>query len=159
MEVSFNSPMIQSRAKYSILIQEKRQSIKSNRLAKNVLVLACNKAQINLHKFQSRQLSLSVAFASNTMVSLHYSLLLNNTKSGYFTSNLPFSLHSVAGALEQLSLHDGSPLGDRSPSHCACVILRHCRLLSTAKPRAHASQRQIRFQSWRKATKASFLKT
>src|SRR4029434_8640627 len=29
----------------------------------------------------------------------------------------------------------------------------------TAKPRAHASQRQIRFQSWRKATKASFLKT
>src|SRR4029434_2715510 len=58
-----------------------------------------------------------------------------------------------------LSLHDGSPLGDRSPSHCACVILRHCRLLSTAKPRAHASQRQIRFQSWRKATKASFWKT
>src|SRR4029434_404493 len=35
-----------------------------------------------------------------------------------------------------VSLHDGSPLGDRSPSHCACVILRHCRLLSTAKPRA-----------------------
>src|SRR4029434_6015092 len=70
--------------------------------------------------FQSRQLSLSVAFASNTLVSLHYSLLLNNTKSGYFTSNLPFSLHSVAGALEQLSLHDGSPLGDHSPSHCAC---------------------------------------
>ena len=96
-----NSPMIQSRAKYSILVQEKRQSIKSNRLGKNVLVLACNKAQINLHKFQSRQLSLSVAFASNTLVSLHYSLLLNNTKSGYFTSNLPFSLHSVAGALEQ----------------------------------------------------------
>ena len=93
--------MIQSRAKYSILIQEKRQSIKSNRLAKNVLVLACNKAQINLQKFPSRQLSLSVAFASNTLVSLHYSLLLNNTKSGYFTSNLPFSLHSVAGALEQ----------------------------------------------------------
>src|SRR4029434_2670156 len=26
-----------------------------------------------------------------------------------------------------LSLHDGSPLGDSSPSHCACVILRHCR--------------------------------
>src|SRR4029434_6733490 len=61
--------------------------------------------------------------------------------------------------LKILSLHDGSPLGDRSPSHCACVILRHCRLLSTAKPRAHASQRQIRFQSWRKATKGSFLKT
>src|SRR4029434_4809627 len=58
-----------------------------------------------------------------------------------------------------VSLHTGSPLGDRSPSHCACVILRHCRLLSIAKPRAHASQRQIRFQSWRKATKASFLKT
>src|SRR4029434_1140200 len=35
-----------------------------------------------------------------------------------------------------LSLHDSSPLWDSSPSHCACVILRHCRLLSTAKPRA-----------------------
>src|SRR4029434_9993189 len=31
-----------------------------------------------------------------------------------------------------LSLHDGSPLGDSSPSHCACVILRHCRLQSRA---------------------------
>src|SRR4029434_6856806 len=38
-------------------------------------------------------------------------------------------------ALNRVSLHDGSPLGDSSPSHCACVILRHCRLLSTAKPR------------------------
>src|SRR4029434_11191849 len=31
-----------------------------------------------------------------------------------------------------LSLHDGSPLGDRSPSHCACVTLRHCRQRSSA---------------------------
>src|SRR4029434_892315 len=27
---------------------------------------------------------------------------------------------------------DGSPLGDSSPSHCACVILRHCRQRSRA---------------------------
>ena len=97
-----NCPMIQSRAKYSILIQEKRQSIKANRLAKNVLVLACNKVTNKLTKVSVQaELSLSVTFASKTIVSLHYSLLLNNTKSGYFTSNLPFSLHSVAGALEQ----------------------------------------------------------
>src|SRR4029434_1218437 len=37
-----------------------------------------------------------------------------------------------------------------------CDTVDCCRLLSTAKPRAHASQRQICFQSWRKATKASF---
>src|SRR4029434_6250671 len=34
-----------------------------------------------------------------------------------------------------LSLHNGSPLGDRSPSHCACVILRHCRQRSRARMR------------------------
>src|SRR4029434_2415681 len=55
-----------------------------------------------------------------------------------------------------LSLHDGSPLADSSPSHCACVILRHCRLLSTAKPRAHASQRQIRFQFMEKSDESQF---
>src|SRR4029434_5032472 len=69
------------------------------------------------------------------------------------------ALRAVFGeknGFNMVSLHDGSPLGDSSPSHCACVILRHYRLLSTAKPRAHASQRQIRFQSWRKATTASF---
>src|SRR4029434_6063058 len=33
---------------------------------------------------------------------------------------------------DYLSLHDGSPLGDSSPSHCACVILRHCRQRSRA---------------------------
>ena len=97
-----NCPMIQSRAKYSILIQEKRQSIKSNRLAKNVLVLACNKVTNQFTQVSVQaEWSLSVASASKAMISLHYSLLLNNTKSGYFTSNLPFSLHSVAGALEQ----------------------------------------------------------
>src|SRR4029434_5470920 len=42
-----------------------------------------------------------------------------------------------------MSLHDGSPLGDSSPSHCACVILRHCRLLSTAKPRMRHNDRYI----------------
>src|SRR4029434_6702909 len=31
--------------------------------------------------------------------------------------------------------HDGSPLGDSSPSHCACVILRHCRQRSRARMR------------------------
>src|SRR4029434_1600767 len=64
-------------------------------------------------------------------------------------------------ALDRVSLHDGSPLGDSSPSHCACVILRHCRLLSTAKPRMrhNHNDRSWRIQSWRKATKASFLKT
>src|SRR4029434_7533552 len=44
---------------------------------------------------------------------------------------------------EALSLHDGSPLGDSSPSHCACVILRHCRLLSTAKPRMRHNDRSV----------------
>ena len=31
-----------------------------------------------------------------------------------------------------LSLPDGSPLADGSPSHCACVTLRHCRQRSRA---------------------------
>src|SRR4029434_7641685 len=42
-----------------------------------------------------------------------------------------------------LSLPDGSPLADGSPSHCACVTLRHCRLLSTAKPRMRHNDRSI----------------
>src|SRR4029434_1083747 len=43
----------------------------------------------------------------------------------------------------RVSLPDGSPLADGSPSHCACVTLRHCRLLSTAKPRRRHNDRSI----------------
>ena len=96
------SPEQNTQILFRLSPQEKRQSIKANRLAKNVLVLACNKVTNKLTKVSVQaELSLSVTFASKTIVSLHYSVLVNNTKSGYFTSSLPFSLHSVAGTLEQ----------------------------------------------------------
>ena len=44
-----------------------------------------------------------------------------------------FNFHSsVIRCAVTLSLHDGSPLGDSSPSHYACAILRHCRQRSRA---------------------------
>src|SRR4029434_6375338 len=74
--------------------------------------------------------------------------------------NQPSSLHgqivrlfptlSPVAAAMILSLHNGAHLGYLSPSHCACSDTNGVR---------HKAQRQIRFQSWRKATKASFLKT
>src|SRR4029434_2565053 len=60
-------------------------------------------------------------------------------------------------ALFSVSLHDGSPLGDSSPSHCACVILRHCRLLSTVKPRMRHNDRSV-FNHGEKRRKPVFLK-
>src|SRR4029434_630779 len=50
------------------------------------------------------------------------------THEEHVTAKCDVSLVRDKRVLTCLSLHDGSPLADSSPSHCACVILRHCRL-------------------------------
>src|SRR4029434_6533257 len=97
----------------------------------HIALLHCSKLFIinNIYNY----FSLNLQSALTTDFINHHNVLLCRFNVGYAAK---LNVASWSSTTVILSLHDGSPLGDSSPSHCACVILRHCRLLSTAKPRA-----------------------